>query len=57
MRVLGSPDILLTSDLVIRQGAARLGLPDGPRELARHGAVWAPWRTYAGMHLWRAAQA
>ncbi len=57
MRVLGSPDILLTSDLVIRQGAARLGLPSGARELAERGAVWAPWRSYAGMHLWRAAQA
>ncbi len=57
MRVLGSPDILLTGDLVIRQGAARLGLPDSPRELAERAAVWAPWRSYAGMHLWRAAQA
>ncbi len=57
MRVLGSPDILLTSDLVIRQGAVRLGLPGDPRELALRGAAWAPWRSYAGMHLWRAAQA
>jgi AraC family transcriptional regulator, regulatory protein of adaptative response / DNA-3-methyladenine glycosylase II len=57
MRVLGSPDILLTSDLVMRQGAAKLGLPSSERELAARGAVWAPWRSYAGMHLWRAAQA
>lgn len=57
MRVLGSPDILLTSDLAIRQGAARLGLPDEQRALATYGARWAPWRSYAGMHLWRAAQA
>ncbi|WP_416173066.1 DNA-3-methyladenine glycosylase 2 family protein [Cryobacterium sp. 5B3] len=55
MRVLGSPDILLTSDLALRQGAARLGLPADPRALAAHGARWAPWRSYAGMHLWRAA--
>ncbi|WP_370294597.1 DNA-3-methyladenine glycosylase, partial [Cryobacterium sp. MDB2-A-1] len=55
MRVLGSPDILLTSDLALRQGAARLGLPGDPRALAAHGAGWAPWRSYAGMHLWRAA--
>ncbi|GAB3581134.1 AlkA N-terminal domain-containing protein [Leifsonia lichenia] len=57
MRVLGSPDILLTSDLAIRQGAAKLGLPDEARALAAYGARWAPWRSYAGMHLWRSAQA
>ena len=57
MRVLGSPDILLTSDLALRQGAGRLGLPDAARDLAAHGSVWAPWRSYAGMHLWRAAGA
>ncbi|WP_198411702.1 MULTISPECIES: AlkA N-terminal domain-containing protein [Cryobacterium] len=55
LRVLGTPDILLTSDLALRQGAARLGLPTDARHLARHGAAWAPWRSYAGMHLWRAA--
>ncbi|WP_229053343.1 AlkA N-terminal domain-containing protein [Aeromicrobium sp. Leaf350] len=49
MRGLGDPDVLLTSDLVLR------------RELERHhvtaadAARWAPWRSYAGMHLWRAA--
>nr|WP_255416779.1 AlkA N-terminal domain-containing protein [Cryobacterium sp. LW097] len=57
MRVLGSPDILLTSDLALRQGADRLGLPATARDLAAHGSVWAPWRSYAGMHLWRAAGA
>jgi len=57
MRVLGSPDILLTSDLALRQGAARLGLPGEARALADRGAGWAPWRSYAGMHLWRAAGA
>ncbi|WP_231556248.1 AlkA N-terminal domain-containing protein [Cryobacterium sp. MLB-32] len=57
LRVLGSPDILLTSDLAIRQGAAHLGLPAKPRSLAARGLEWAPWRSYAGMHLWRAAGA
>jgi len=57
MRVLGSPDILLTSDLALRQGAGRLGLPAEPRALVHRGAYWAPWRSYAGMHLWRAAGA
>ncbi|MDJ0349378.1 AlkA N-terminal domain-containing protein [Cryobacterium sp. PH29-G1] len=55
IRVLGSPDILLTSDLALRQGAERLGLAGAPRALAARGAQWAPWRSYAGMHLWRAA--
>lgn len=54
LRVLGNPDILLTGDLALRQGAARLGLPSEPRELAAYGARWAPWRSYAGLHLWRA---
>ncbi|WP_348787224.1 AlkA N-terminal domain-containing protein [Leifsonia sp. NPDC080035] len=57
LRVLGSPDILLTGDLALRQGAARLGLPAEPRALAAYGARWAPWRSYAGMHLWNAVAA
>ncbi|HET6673052.1 MAG TPA: AlkA N-terminal domain-containing protein [Agromyces sp.] len=55
MRVTRAPDILLTSDLALRNGAARLGLPATARELDAVGARWAPWRSYASMHLWRAA--
>ena len=54
MRVLGNPDILLTSDLVILQSAAALGLPGTGPKLAARAAVWSPWRSYAGLHLWRA---
>ena len=54
MRVLGNPDVLLTSDLVLLQSAASHGLPAKPRDLERHGARWAPWRSYANLHLWRA---
>jgi AraC family transcriptional regulator of adaptative response / DNA-3-methyladenine glycosylase II len=54
LRVLGSPDVLLTGDLALRQGAARLGLPSEPRTLAAYGSRWAPWRSYAGLHLWKA---
>lgn len=57
MRVTRAPDILLTSDLALRNGAARLGLPATARELDAVGARWAPWRSYASMHLWRAASA
>jgi AraC family transcriptional regulator of adaptative response / DNA-3-methyladenine glycosylase II len=54
MRVLGNPDVLLTSDLVILQSAAALGLPGTARDLASYGERWAPWRSYAALHLWRA---
>lgn len=56
MRVLGNPDILLTGDLVIAQSAALRGLPATPKALSRYSAEWAPWRSYAGLHLWRARQ-
>jgi AraC family transcriptional regulator of adaptative response / DNA-3-methyladenine glycosylase II len=55
MRVTRAPDVLLVSDLALRNGAARLGLPDDTRDLERYGARWAPWRSYASMHLWRMA--
>ena len=56
MRVLGNPDILLASDLVIAQSAALRGLPASPKALSMYAAKWAPWRSYAGLHLWRARQ-
>lgn len=55
MRVTREPDELLVSDLALRNGAARLGLPAEARALTARGAAWAPWRSYASMHLWRAA--
>jgi AraC family transcriptional regulator of adaptative response / DNA-3-methyladenine glycosylase II len=53
MRVLGNPDVLLTTDLVMLKSAAGLGLPATARGLAEYGTRWAPWRSYAGLHLWR----
>lgn len=55
MRVLGSPDVLLSTDLVMLKSAAALGLPSNAKGLAEYGARWAPWRSYAGLHLWRSA--
>jgi len=55
MRVTRAPDLLLTSDLALRNGAAALGLPAEESALRAEGARWAPWRSYASMHLWRAA--
>lgn len=54
MRVLGSPDILLDGDLALRRGAAVLGLPSESKSLRLHSAKWSPWRSYAGVLLWRA---
>jgi len=55
MRVLGHPDVLPTGDVALRTGAARLGLPDRPAELAAWGARVSPWRSYAALHLWAAS--
>ncbi len=55
MRVLGDPDVLLTGDLVLRSGAAALGLPPDPPDLVRYAERWRPFRSYAGMYLWRSA--
>ena len=49
MRLARDPDVLLSSDLVVRQGAEVLGA-----ELSA-AQRWAPYRSYATMHLWRAA--
>ena len=54
-RVLGSADVFLTGDVAVRNGAARLGLPNEPRELLAASAAFAPWRSYLMLHLWRAA--
>ncbi|WP_378145990.1 Ada metal-binding domain-containing protein [Cnuibacter sp. UC19_7] len=57
MRVLGAPDVLLTGDVALRTGAAALGAPSAPRELAAWAERFAPWRSYLSLHLWRAALA
>ncbi|WP_125772809.1 AlkA N-terminal domain-containing protein [Antribacter gilvus] len=67
LRVLGDPDVLLDRDVALLAGARSLGLLEPPdragtagraqefRALQARGAAWAPWRSYAAMHLWRAA--
>lgn len=55
LRVLGSPDILLTGDSAVRAGASALGLPHAPRAFGAAAASLAPWRSYLMMHLWGAA--
>ncbi|WP_343287155.1 AlkA N-terminal domain-containing protein [Gordonia sp. SID5947] len=48
MRVTGEPDILLDRDLVVARAATEVGI-----DLADGAPAWAPWRSYASMHLWR----
>ncbi|MFD6446335.1 DNA-3-methyladenine glycosylase 2 family protein [Promicromonospora sp. NPDC060204] len=62
LRVLGDPDVLMDGDVALLAGARNLGLvsaeesrPHQFKELAVRGAAWAPWRSYAAMHLWRSA--
>lgn len=47
MRTTGDPDVLLSSDLGVRKAATALGI-----DLAGGRPDWAPWRSYATLHLW-----
>ncbi len=65
LRIGGDRDVFLAGDLAVRRAAERLGMVAsrdaaagraGPAatsaELARVAQRWAPWRSYATMHLW-----
>ena len=52
IRALREPDAFLPTDLGVRHGAARLGLPTAPADIAAHSERWAPWRSAALFHLW-----
>jgi len=51
MRALAHPDVLLTTDLVLKRELERRGITADDTER------WRPWRSYAGMHLWHATSA
>jgi AraC family transcriptional regulator, regulatory protein of adaptative response / DNA-3-methyladenine glycosylase II len=53
LRVRHHPDLLLHSDLAVRNGAQMLGLPGAARELSLWSEQVAPWRSYLTMHCWR----
>ncbi len=64
MRVLGDPDTWLSGDVALVAGAKAAGiLPPGTAKAAAHRALagrarsWAPWQSYAVMHLWHATAA
>jgi AraC family transcriptional regulator, regulatory protein of adaptative response / DNA-3-methyladenine glycosylase II len=60
MRVLGAPDVFLANDAAVRNGIRALALA-APGPASGCPAVdyreVSPWRSYATMHLWRAAAA
>ena len=55
LRVLGSPDLLLDTDLILLRSLSARGAASSAREAAALGERWAPWRSYATLHWWRAA--
>lgn len=55
---LGRPDVLPVDDLGVRKGAQLLDKLDEmpkPKVLAERGERWGPYRTLAGLYLWRIA--
>ncbi|MDQ0664944.1 AraC family transcriptional regulator of adaptative response / DNA-3-methyladenine glycosylase II [Arthrobacter ulcerisalmonis] len=53
MRVLGAPDVFLANDAAVRNGIR--ALDNGDNALSPDFRETSPWRSYATMHLWRAA--
>jgi DNA-3-methyladenine glycosylase II len=54
---LGRPDVLPIDDLGVRKGAEKmLGRSLTPKELGAYGERWAPWRSAAAWHCWRATE-
>ena len=51
MRALGEPDAFPSGDLILRRAAGGCTA----RELERRSAAWRPWRAYAVILLWQAA--
>ncbi|AXJ10682.1 DNA-3-methyladenine glycosylase 2 family protein [Arthrobacter sp. PM3] len=68
MRVIGAPDVFLANDAAVRNGirslapggaggASSRGAADGGTGASPEFREVSPWRSYATMHLWRAAAA
>jgi 3-methyladenine DNA glycosylase/8-oxoguanine DNA glycosylase len=55
---LGRPDVLPIDDYGVRRAFGLVYGRDAPtpKELAAHGAQWAPYRTVASWYLWRALE-
>jgi AraC family transcriptional regulator of adaptative response / DNA-3-methyladenine glycosylase II len=55
MRVLGAPDVFLANDAAVRNGIRALPPAVDDTQLSLDFREVSPWRSYATMHLWRAA--
>jgi AraC family transcriptional regulator, regulatory protein of adaptative response / DNA-3-methyladenine glycosylase II len=55
MRVIGSPDVFLANDAAVRNGIRTLQPQAGGPAPDPDFRGLSPWRSYATMHLWRAA--
>jgi AraC family transcriptional regulator of adaptative response / DNA-3-methyladenine glycosylase II len=54
LRALRDPDVFLPTDVGVRHGLTAVGVdPAAAEQVSR---AWRPWRSYALMHLWTAAQ-
>ncbi|MGH8148454.1 MAG: AlkA N-terminal domain-containing protein [Steroidobacteraceae bacterium] len=56
LRALGEPDAFPAADVVLRRMAAAGGQSLSARALAARAQSWRPWRSYAALHLWCAAE-
>ena len=57
MRVIGAPDVFLANDAAVRNGIRSLAATPHGATLTPDFREVSPWRSYATMHLWRAAAA
>jgi AraC family transcriptional regulator of adaptative response / DNA-3-methyladenine glycosylase II len=57
LRALGQPDAFPAADLTLRRAAAGGGRPLSTGELVDAAERFRPWRGYAAVHLWAAANA
>lgn len=55
MRVIGAPDVFLANDAAVRNGIRSLTQDPAGDTLSPDFQEVSPWRSYATMHLWRAA--
>lgn len=55
LRALGQPDALPSGDLVLQKALPNDGSRLSAAALEHRAQAWRPWRSYAVMHLWRAA--
>lgn len=55
IRALGHPDALPSGDVVLQKSLDPAGPRSSAARLEERARAWRPWRSYAVMHLWRAA--